>query len=210
MVQNQSDLAGVAAQASHHRQVLDLPPLQLLITEHPVATVCCPACQPRNSAVFPPEVADFVQYGPPIKALARSLRSYLLLPSARTSELLTDLFGTTPSEGTLDHIVQEASRRLAALGDRIRQALSVAGLIHVDETGCYVADKRWWLHVACTTKLTLYWVHRSRGHQGSAAAGGVPAFHGVAVHDAYAPYWEYRCQPALCGAPILRALLALQ
>ncbi len=182
-----ADLSAVPATHCPRRQVIDLPPLRLQTTEHPVETVCCPACQQPTSAVFPPEAAELVQYGPQIKAFALYLRTYQLRPSARTRELLTDLFGSAPSEGTLDNIVQEASRRLASLVEPIRQALIAAELIHVDETGCYVADHRWWLHVACTPQLTLYGVHRSRGHQGSAAVGVLPAFHGVAVHDAYAP-----------------------
>ncbi len=205
-----ADLAGVPAAQRQRRQVVDLPPLHLQTIEHHVETVCCPACQHRSSLAFPPEAAEPVQYGPQIKALALYLRTYQLLPSARTAELLRDLFEAAPSEGTLDHLVQEASRQVGPVVDRIRQALVAAGLIHVDETGCYVADQRWWLHVACTPTLTLYCVHRARGHKGSTAAGVRPAFAGTAVHDAYAPYWAYPCQHALCGAHILRELMALQ
>lgn len=205
-----ADLAGIAAQARQRRQVVDLPPLQLVTTEHQVETLCCPACQHFSSAAFPAEAAERVQYGPQLKALALYLRTYQLLPSARTSELLDALFGGGPSEGTLENMVHAARAQLAPLVERIRQALSGAGLIHVDETGCYVTDTRWWLHVASTPKLTLYFVHRSRGHKGSTAAGVLPAFGGVAVHDSYAPYWEYPCQHALCNAHILRELIALQ
>jgi transposase len=201
-------LADVPAAQTQRRQVVDLPPLRLQTTEHQVETVCCPACQHLSSGAFPGEAAEAVQYGPQIKALALYLRTYQLLPSARTSELLADLFGAAPSEGTLDTIVQHAASKLAPLVERIRQQLRAAGLIHVDETGCYVADKRWWLHVASTSKLTLYFVHRQRGHGGSAAAGVLPEFGGIAVHDSYASYWEYSCAHALCCAHILRELIA--
>lgn len=205
-----ADLAGLPAEPGPRRQVVDLPPLRLLTTEHQIATVCCPACQHRSSGAFPAEVTEAVQYGAQIKAAALYLRSYQLLPSARTSELLADLFGASPSEGTLDSLVQEAARKLQPLVERIRQRLIAAGLIHVDETGCYVADKRWWLHVASTSQLTLYFVHRQRGQGGSTAAGVLPGFAGIAVHDSYAPYWEYNCEHALCNAHILRELIAEQ
>jgi len=205
-----ADLAGVPAAECQRRQVVDLPPLHLLTTEHQVETVCCPACQQRNSGAFPTEAPQAVQYGPQIKAVALYLRSYQLLPSARTNELLADLFGAAPSEGTLDTIVQDAASKLQPLVERIRQQLIASGLIHVDETGCYVADKRWWLHVASTSQLTLYFVHHKRGQGGSAAAGVLPNFVGIAVHDSYASYWEYSCQHALCGAHLLRELIAEQ
>jgi transposase len=201
-----ADLTAVAPSTIQRRQVVDLPPLQLRTTEHQVASVCCPNCQCLTSAAFPPEVSESVQYGPRIKALALYLRCYQLLPSARTAQLLTDLFGNAPSEGTLDNLVQQAAGTLAPLVEHIRAALTAAPVAHFDETGCYVEDKRWWLHVAATDKLTYYFVHRQRGYGGSKAAGVLPGFGGTAIHDGYAPYWKYECLHALCNAHILREL----
>lgn len=201
-----ADLTAVPPAATQRRQVVDLPPLQLRTTEHQVASVCCPNCRCLNSAAFPPEASEPVQYGPRIKALALYLRCYQLLPSARTAELLTDLFGDAPSEGTLDNLVQQAASTLAPLVERIRAAVTAAVVAHFDETGCYVEDKRWWLHVAATDKLTYYFVHRQRGYEGSKAAGVLPGFAGTAIHDGYAPYWKYECLHALCNAHILREL----
>ena len=48
-------------------------------------------------------------------------------------------------------------------------------------------------------------VHERRGAQGSDAAGVLPCFAGVAVHDAWAPYDTYdQATHALCGAHVLR------
>ena len=186
--------------------MVDLPPLQLQTVEHHVETVCCPACQQPNRGQFPPEASEPLQYGPRIKALAVYLRTYQLLPSARTAELLADLFGVAPSEGTLDSALRAAATTLQPVVETIRQGLTAAAVAHFDETGCYVADKRYWLHVACTAALTYYFVHHQRGQGGSTAAGVLPDFAGVAVHDGYASYWEYACAHALCNAHILREL----
>jgi transposase len=40
------------------------------------------------------------------------------------------------------------------------------------------------------------------------AAGMLPEFAGVAVHDGWAPYWRYETTHALCGAHLLRELEA--
>lgn len=111
------------------------------------------------------------------------LRVYQLLPSARTQELLADLFGTAPSEGTLTTILADAATRLAPVVETIRAGVRQAAVAHFDETGCYVENKRYWLHVACTAKLTYYCVHAQRGQKGSTAAGVLPDFRGIAVHD---------------------------
>jgi transposase len=41
------------------------------------------------------------------------------------------------------------------------------------------------------------------------AAGVLPAFGGVAVHDGWSPYWHYQAVHALCGAHLLRELAAV-
>jgi transposase len=181
----------------------------LLTVEHQVETVGCPACQHLTPGAFPPEADEPVQYGPRLGALVVYLRAYQLLPSARTQELLADLFGVAPSEGTLDRIVGRAAVALDPVVQQIREAVAAAPVAHFDETGCYVEDARYWLHVACTAKLTYYFVHAKRGQAGSNAAGVLPTFAGIAVHDAYASYWAYGCGHALCNAHLLRELLFL-
>src|SRR5262249_15286659 len=106
-------LDSVPAQTRQRRQVIDLPPLALVTTEHVVESLICPRCRQLNTGSFPAEAAEPVQYGPEIAALVVYLRTYQLLPSARTQELLVDLFGTGPSEGTLDKLVTTAAATLA-------------------------------------------------------------------------------------------------
>jgi transposase len=202
-------LDGLPALLAARRQVVDLPPLHLQTVEHQVVTVGCPLCQQVTSGAFPPEAPEPVQYGPRLKALAVYLRYYQLLPSARTAELLDDLFGSAPSEGTLTSALHEVATELEPVVERIRASLQAAPVVHFDETGCYVEDKRYWLHVACTAQATYYSVQRPRGQAGSTAAGVLPAFRGTAVHDAYAAYWPYPCTHALCNAHLLRDLLFL-
>ena len=204
-----ADLTAVPALGRQQRQVVDLPPLQLQTVEHQVESVCCPACHHTTSGQFPPEAREAVQYGPRLQAFVVYLRTYQLLPSERTQEVLADLFGVAPSEGTLARMVQSAAARLAPVVETIRQGVVAAAVAHFDETGCYVADKRYWLHVACTALLTYYDVHPQRGQAGSTAAGVLPDFQGIAVHDAYASYWTYGCEHALCNAHLLRDLLFL-
>ena len=48
-----------------------------------------------------------------------------------------------------------------------------------------------------------------RGRAATTAIGILPQLHGIAVHEAWAPYWQADCAHALCNAPHLRALTAL-
>ena len=74
------------------RQVFDLPPLQVEVSEHRAARKRCPDCGQLNAAEFPATVTQPVQYGPRLQAVAAYLRNYGLLPYQRTAELFADLF----------------------------------------------------------------------------------------------------------------------
>jgi transposase len=73
-----------------------------------------------------------------------------------------------------------------------------------------VAGRLHWVHSASTGLLTLLTVHAKRGKVAMDAAGVLPGFVGVAVHDGWAPYWRYQdVRHALCGAHLLRELEAI-
>ena len=60
---------------------------------------------------------------------------------ARTCEVLDKVCGCPLSQGTLLRWVQEASERLAATVEQIADWLSVARVLHGDETGVRIGGK---------------------------------------------------------------------
>jgi transposase len=73
-----------------------------------------------------------------------------------------------------------------------------------------VAGRLHWVHSASTAGLSLSTVHPKRGKLAMDAAGVLPGFGGLAVHDGWSPYWRYQhLTHALCGAHLLRELEAI-
>ena len=91
----------------------------------------------------------------------------------------------------------------------VRDAIVAAPVAHFDETGLRVAGGGAWVHSASTSMLSLFTVHASRGHDGIAAAGVLPGFAGIAVHDGWTPYRRYGPAHQLCNAHHLRELAAV-
>jgi transposase len=203
-------LAGVEPMHIERRQVFDLPPLALEVTEHQAQRKRCTHCGEATQALFPPQVSEPVQYGPGILALGVYLQHYPLLPYARTQALLEDLFGAAPSEATLGRALEVAYRELEEVEAAIHQALRSAAVVHFDETGLRVCSRLQWLHVAGTAQLTYYAAQAKRGREAHAAIALLPGFAGVAVHDAYPPLLSYAGRHALCNAHLLRELIALE
>src|SRR5205085_6191384 len=191
------------------RQVVDLPPLSLVTTEHRVQKKICPDCGCQTVAAFPCEAQTKVQYGPRIKALGVYLLDFQLLPFARIAGLFADLFDASFSPATLFACQQVASQRLSGVLSWLRQGLLQAEVAHFDETGLRLAGSLHWLHVAGTSTLTCYDWHKQRGKAGMDKAGILPQFTGVAMHDGWSSYQQYACGHALCNAHHLRELTAL-
>lgn len=203
-------LADQPATVLERHQVIDLPPLALETVEYQRAACTCPACGQTTAGTFPPQAQEQLGYGPRLRALGVYLTIYQLLPVARASGLLRDLFGAGPSAASLVAAGQQAARRLRAAEAHVRRQLQAAPVLHADETGVRIGRQAAWLHVAATAGLTAYSVQRGRGRAAMLAAGVLGGFAGTTVHDCYASYQTFSCRHALCGAHLLRELEAVR
>lgn len=189
-----------------HRQVFDLPALQLSVTEHRAEIKRCPVSGRIVSAAFPSGVLAPVQYGPNFRGLTLYLFHAQLLPFERLRQTCLDLFGQPLSQGTLTQTNQSAHDALAPVESAVIRGLLQAAVVHVDESGLRVAGSLHWLHVACTPELTHYGVHANRGTEAMDALGVLPHCRQWLIHDHWKPYFKYEALHALCNQHLLREL----
>jgi transposase len=191
------------------RQVFDIPPITVKVSEHRLVERQC-GCGARTRADAPVGVDRPVQYGPRIAAIIVYLYVGQFLSKKRTAQALAELFGTPISHGTVAVMTARATDGLDSFLELVRGQIAAAPVVHFDETGLRVDGKLRWVHSASTGKYSLIIVHDKRGTAAMDAAGVLPQFTGVAVHDAWAPYDTYRdASHALCNAHALRELQAI-
>jgi len=188
------------------RQVFDLPPLRLTVTEHQVEIKRCPRSGLLVKAAFPAGVEASVQYGPHFRGLTLYLFHQQLLPFDRLRQTCLDLFAQPLSLGTLTQTNGRAYQTLDPVEAAVIRALVQASVVNVDESGLRVAGSLHWLHVACTPDLTFYGVHGKRGTEAMDALGVLPHCRHWLVHDHWKPYYKYDALHALCNQHLLREL----
>ena len=200
------ELADAGVVGVEARQVHDLPQLGLLVTEHRAERRRC-GCGTVTAAAFPDGVRAPACYGPGVRAAVCYLHGQQHLPVQRTAQALADLVGAEVAAGTVAAILAECADGLDGFIDAVRSQLAAAPVAHFDETGARVAGRLHWLHSASTDRLSLFTVHPKRGRQAMDAAGVLPGFGGVAVHDGWSSYAHYQqATHARCNAHHLREL----
>jgi transposase len=202
-----SSLAESEVARTQRRQVYDLPPRTIEVTEHRAQTKVCGRCGAENKAQFPAGVNAPVQYGEGVRSVAAYLLGYQLLPYDRCAEALADLFACPLSPGTLATLLKGCAGALVGPELLIREGLRESAVLGVDETGLRVHGRRDWVHVSSTEKLTLLIHDRRRGRPAISGIDILPRYEGVCVHDGFSSYDQYRqCRHAQCNAHLLREL----
>jgi transposase len=205
-------LEEATAQGYEKRQVFDVPPVRMQVTEHQAEIKEYPQCHQKTVGEFPNGVTQPVQYGTGLKAQLVYLNQYHFVPLERTAEIVEALYGHHVSEASIVEACVEVAKRVEPINQAAKEELTVtAEPVRFDETGGRIARKLWWLHVACTSLLTYLEAHEKRGRLAIDQIGILPKRKGRCVHDRYLSYGLYEdAQHAFCNVHHLRDLKFIQ
>jgi transposase len=194
--------------SSERRQVIEIVPAKLRVTEHQAQVVRCRRCGLPTKGEFPQGVRAPVQYGSTVKARTLYLLNYQLLPYARAREAMGELFGCWPSKRRLESSVAEGTGALVETELQIKRRLRRSAVLHADETGLRVGGGCYYVHVASNSRLTHYGYDAQRGARPFQRSTFCPS---ITARACMMGWWAYsyytRCKHALCGAHLLRELI---
>ena len=203
----QTSLEGVVPIAITKRQVFDIPPISVIVTEHQAETKRCPCCRAKNRAEFPEGVNAHTQYGERVKAVAAYFLHQHLIPFNRVAQLFEDLFSLPLSPGTCANMDRKFYKNLEIFERGLKTHLLACPVLHLDETGVRCNKKLHWIHVTSSETATFFGLHAKRGSKAIEDIGILPLYRGSIVHDHWSCYFSYQqVKHGLCNAHHLREL----
>ena len=195
---------------SEKRHVIDAV-VTVNVTEHQVLEI--PICMLHGGTrkgEFPSDVKASVQYGENLQALSVALNTVGAVSIKRTHEILSGVFNIPIATGTISNMVKRCADGLCDIVEKIKQKMQASALGHFDETGTRVDKKLWWVHNASNCDYTYLDISPNRGFKGMEQCGVLTEFHGIAMHDCWASYWNYpEVTHAVCCAHLLRELTGI-
>ena len=194
------------AELESQRQVVDLPNIQAIWTEHRRYSKTC-NCGHKTTTKFPKSVNAPVQYGPKIDSLICYLHARQYLPYDRMQELLKDSYGVKISQGSIDNIIKRFAAKGTTVYNKIRTEIMSAQVVGSDETGIRIGGNKHWAWTWQNIENTLISISRSRGIQAITESVMNHLPKAIVCHDAWRAQFSIDCRDhQLCCAHLLREL----
>jgi hypothetical protein len=162
---------GELTQRKEHEQfVVDIPPVEPIITRYVTESGYCPTCQKRARSRHPEQISDAtgaagVVIGPRAKALAADMKHRFGVSYGKVCGLMEDAFGLQGTRGGWYQAGVRLAQQARPVYKELVEVLRESAIVHADETGWRIGTLSAWLWVFTNQETTVYTIRRSRGHE---------------------------------------------
>jgi hypothetical protein len=182
----------VSARNQHEQYVVDIPPVEPVITRYVTESGYCAHCQQRVRARHPEQTsaatgAAGVVVGPRAKALAADLKHRLGLSYGKVSDLVGEVFHLGVTRGGWHQGDMRLAEHFRPVYEELVLALRESAVVYGDETGWRIGTFSAWLWVFTNQEMTVYTIRPSRGHDVVLDILG-QEFRGTLVSDCFRAY----------------------
>jgi transposase len=157
-----TDVREMPVEVSASRQVIDIPVIKQIVTEHRVYRHRC-TCGHVFESDFPKGVDWPVSYGKNIESLVGYLNVRQYLPFKRLQEMMRDVFGVLISEGGLHYLLNRLAGKGSTAYEMIRRTVLNSSVIGTDETGMKINGKKHWFWTWQSKLATFIAASSNRG-----------------------------------------------
>ena len=201
-----SNLQSVGEYVSERRQVIDIPPIKSICTEHQIIAKQC-SCGKLCKGQFPVNINAPIQYGPGVESLVSYLSVRQYLPYKRMQECLSDIFGVGLSQGSIANIISRFAQKATPFYERIKANILESEVIGSDETGARVNGTKGWYWTWVNQSNTFISFSPSRGFDTVADLFPDGFMSSVLVSDCWAAQLKVKSKAKqICTAHLTREL----
>ncbi len=186
----------------HRHQEWDIPPIEPRITEHQCHEAECDACGTVTRATMPKSVTRSM-FGPNLMALVVLLTGVYRMSKRNVASLLSDVFGTAVSIGSISNIEGRMSRAFHVPVEILKGMVQMAKVVYADETGWKERARRMYIWVAVASFGAVYILRKSRAARiAKELLGPLPKY---VITDRYSGYsWLLPKWRQICWAHLIR------
>lgn len=178
-----NDLTHLMGTIHGKEQVVDIPPIQPVITQYNQIEVIC-ICGTKSIGVLPHGESGVIRIGENIRSFVSYLSCVQQMPYDRLAMLFSDMLNLQISVGTINTILSQTGEKGMQLYQKIQTMVNAGSYRGSDETGVRVMGKTWWEWVWQNRKASYYVIDRSRGY--AVVEREMPEeYHGVHVADCW-------------------------
>lgn len=171
------------------RQVVELPSIKPIITEHQAFACRCANCGKQVRSFLPPHVISSV-FGPQIKALSTLLSGKFHLSKRNIKELFSTFFNIDISLGSIINVEHQAAIFLCSPYEEALNILRQSDTVYADETGWRTKKETRWLWQASDKNIVIFKIFASRGKKAFQALFGKECIQNL-VTDRFRVYSTY-------------------
>ena len=198
------DVSELPFEFSGKRQVIDIPPIKQIVTEHRVYRCKC-TCGKLVESDFPVGVDSPVKYGKSIETLIGYLSVRQYLPFKRLQEIMNDIFKVPISEGGLHLLINRLASKGTHAYEMIRQKVLHSQVIGTDETGVKINGKNHWFWTWQNNRATFIAPSTNRGTSTIIENMSGISREAVLVHDCWRAHFKTTVKThQLCTAHLER------
>ena len=183
--------------------VIDLPPVEPIVTQFNVHIADCAGCGKRVQGRHPEQVSDAlgaaaVQFGPRVLGLAAELKHGMGVPYRKVERIFSVGYSLEVSPGGLARSGQRLARQAEPTYEQLIQVLRESTVVNADETSWKIGGEKAWLWVFTNPETTVYTIDPTRAHEVVERVLG-EEFDGVLGCDCFPAYdpLAYRQQKCL-------------
>jgi hypothetical protein len=186
------------------REVIEVPVVPAVITEHVYLERCCPHCRTRHTPAVDRTgtVVGKQRFGVGLVSLIATLREQARLPVRTIQWYLATFHALAVSVGAITGASHQVARAATGAVQAIEAAIGASPVAHLDETG----GRENGVNGSASVCATPDAVHFARGNRAAAMVDRLlgEEFAGVLVSDFYAGYAPYAGVKQKCWAHLLR------